>query len=727
MNYSLSQRPFLIVSTALHWLLGRSVWQVLLASGLATALWTGGAGGARAQDVSQRASQGSSQGSSQSVSTPLMDSLQALVRVYDAERREDTNLVRWLNKLAWEYESRDVERAWQTAERAEAIAERLGDKSGVAQALNIKGLVEFDRGSYDEALEFHLKALALRERLGDKRAQARSLNNIGIVYRHQGKYELAVEYYTKSLVLKESIGDKKGMASSMSNIATVYSLQGKYEAALEYELKSLDIEQELRNVRGLAVSLSNIGAIYMKQNKLDRALEYFNKSLLLKKDLGDSDGMIPTLTNIGAVYRRQGNTTKAVQFYRQALELTRLQGNKDGEIFCHIEIAELYKQTGNFLTALDYAQRALATAENIGARPRESELLQQMAELYRLMGSHQEALATYKRFIALRDSIVSAESVLNIAKMRAKYESDRKDQEIQLLNKTQEVQRLTVNSLAVGIAFLVMLSMVLVRMYRQRKRSEQNLREKNEEILRQQKILQDQTVEIELANTTLQEKNVELEAAHERSEQLLLNVLPEPIAQRLKSGERTIADYYESVTVLFADIVGFTNVSANTTPERLVEGLNTLFVRFDELARKYGLEKIKTIGDAYMVAGGLPQRSHDHCERVALFALEMLRLSGSSSTLSNINHLDTFALRIGMHTGSAIAGVIGTSKFSYDLWGDTVNIASRMETYGVAGKIHTSDAVFAQLNRQYIFEERGVLDIKGKGTMNTYFLLDQRH
>jgi len=664
----------------------------------------------------------------QRTSTPLVDSLQALVRGYDAERREDTNLVRWLNKIAWEYESRDVEQAWKTAERSATLAERLGDKSGLAQALNIKGLVEFDRGSYDAALELHFKALALRERLADKRAQARSLNNIGIVYRHQGKYELAVEYYTKSLVLKESVGDKKGMASSMSNIAAVYKLQGKYEAALEYEFKSLGIEQELGNTSGQASSLNNIGEIYMKQHKLDRALEYFSKSLLLKQELGDNNAMLPTLNNIGAVYRSKGNTTKAVQFFRQALELTRLQGNKDGEIACYIEIAELYKQTGNPLTALDYAQRALAMAEDIGARPRERELLEQMAELHKLTGSHQEALTVYKRFIALRDSIVNTESLLNIAKMQAKYESDRKDQEIQLLNKTQEVQRLMVNSLAVGIAFLVMLSMVLVRMYRQRKRSEQDLRKKNEEITRQQQILAEQSVEIEMTNATLQEKNVELEAANERSEQLLLNVLPEPIAQRLKSGERTIADYYDSVTVLFADIAGFTQVSANITPERLVEGLNTLFVGFDALARKYGLEKIKTIGDAYMIAGGLPERSHDHCERVAMFALEILHLShvSNSSTLATTEHHSGIELRIGIHTGSAVAGVIGTSKFTYDIWGDTVNTASRMETHGLAGKIHTSDAVFAKLKERFIFEERGLLDVKGKGMMNTYFLLGKR-
>jgi adenylate cyclase len=188
----------------------------------------------------------------------------------------------------------------------------------------------------------------------------------------------------------------------------------------------------------------------------------------------------------------------------------------------------------------------------------------------------------------------------------------------------------------------------------------------------------------------------------------------------LKSGERAIAERFESVTVLFADIVGFTKLSATNTPEELVQGLNTLFEQFDTLAQKYGLEKIKTIGDAYMVAGGLPERSQDHCERVAQFALEaqivMENITLRTSTGERVQ------VRIGIHTGEAVAGVIGTSKFSYDLWGDTVNTASRMESHGEAGKVHVSEEVFTLLKDTFAFEKRGEIEIKGKGVMQTYFL-----
>jgi len=241
---------------------------------------------------------------------------------------------------------------------------------------------------------------------------------------------------------------------------------------------------------------------------------------------------------------------------------------------------------------------------------------------------------------------------------------------------------------------------------------EQSLQDRDE-ITRQMEIQSEQAREIELANTALQQ-------AHQESETLLLNILPAPIARRLKSGERAIAERFESVTVLFADIVGFTKLSATNTPEELVQGLNTLFEQFDTLAQKYGLEKIKTIGDAYMVAGGLPERSQDHCERVAQFALEaqivMENITLRTSTGERVQ------VRIGIHTGEAVAGVIGTSKFSYDLWGDTVNTASRMESHGEAGKVHVSEEVFTLLKDTFAFEKRGEIEIKGKGVMQTYFL-----
>jgi adenylate cyclase len=211
-------------------------------------------------------------------------------------------------------------------------------------------------------------------------------------------------------------------------------------------------------------------------------------------------------------------------------------------------------------------------------------------------------------------------------------------------------------------------------------------------------------------------------AEQDRSERLLLNVLPAPIAARLKQGEPVIADRFPEVTVLFADLVGYTRSSDHSSPERMVQALDDLFTAFDRLAQRHGLEKIKTIGDAYMVAGGLPAPRPDHAQAVAEMALALRD--------EVARHRDPdgqpLAVRIGIDTGPVVAGVIGTSKFSYDLWGDTVNTASRMESQGVVGCIQVTDRTYRRLRDRYRLERRGPIQVKGKGELVTWFLLGRR-
>jgi class 3 adenylate cyclase len=209
-----------------------------------------------------------------------------------------------------------------------------------------------------------------------------------------------------------------------------------------------------------------------------------------------------------------------------------------------------------------------------------------------------------------------------------------------------------------------------------------------------------------------------LAKAHARSEELLLNVLPATIAGRLKGTSGTIADGFASVTVMFADIVGFTTLSSRLSPERVVELLNELFCTFDDLAGGLGLEKIKTIGDCYMIVGGLPEPRPDHAEAVADMALAML-----AAVHSMREHIgEPIDVRIGLHTGPVVAGVIGKRKFIYDVWGDTVNVASRMESHGVPGAIQLTATARGLLDGKYRMTPRGTIDVKGKGTMETWLL-----
>ncbi|PSB34660.1 histidine kinase [filamentous cyanobacterium Phorm 46] len=238
--------------------------------------------------------------------------------------------------------------------------------------------------------------------------------------------------------------------------------------------------------------------------------------------------------------------------------------------------------------------------------------------------------------------------------------------------------------------------------------------------------LKDSLDAIHLANEELEvrveQRTGELRQEKERSEQLLLNILPAEIADRLMRTNESPAEHFEEATILFADIVGFTIISTRIEPMQLVAGLNQIFSAFDQLTEKYGLEKIKTIGDAYMVVGGLPVSRPDHCEAIANMALDM------RAYMQEVEYIfgESLQIRIGINTGPVIAGVIGIKKFIYDLWGDAVNIASRMESHGKPGYIQVSDATYLKLQNKYLLEPRGTIQVKGRGEMMTYWLLGRR-
>jgi class 3 adenylate cyclase/ActR/RegA family two-component response regulator len=205
----------------------------------------------------------------------------------------------------------------------------------------------------------------------------------------------------------------------------------------------------------------------------------------------------------------------------------------------------------------------------------------------------------------------------------------------------------------------------------------------------------------------------------EQIEELLLNILPKAIADRLQDRQSIIADSFADVSVLFADLVGFTSFASNKTASETVKLLNQIFSQFDQLSIQHGLEKIKTIGDAYMVVGGLPEPSANHAEAIALMALDMQ----TAVARFNVKNNQNFSLRIGINIGSVVAGVIGLTKFSYDLWGDTVNVANRMESNGIPGEIQVTEAVYERLKDKFSFKKRGIIEVKGKGKMTAYLLI----
>ena len=255
---------------------------------------------------------------------------------------------------------------------------------------------------------------------------------------------------------------------------------------------------------------------------------------------------------------------------------------------------------------------------------------------------------------------------------------------------------------------------VVVRVENQLRLRELELKLRDKNLMYRREIAYREQAEIEtrlLLETTKFQK--------EQIEELLLNILPKPIADRLQEGQSIIADSFSDVSVLFADLVGFTSFAAHQTAAETVKVLNQIFSQFDQLSIQHGLEKIKTIGDAYMVVGGLPELKENHAEAIAKMALDMQAAVASFNVQNNQN----FSLRIGINIGAVVAGVIGLTKFSYDLWGDTVNVAHRMESNGIPGEIQVTTMVYERLKDQFLFKIRGPVEIKGKGQMIVYLLV----
>jgi class 3 adenylate cyclase len=313
--------------------------------------------------------------------------------------------------------------------------------------------------------------------------------------------------------------------------------------------------------------------------------------------------------------------------------------------------------------------------------------------LYQKAGNLGKSLKYYKDHITYRDSVTNIKSVQQMADLRTNYEVSQKQIEVDLLEKDSEIQKLKEkrqkNIIYATVISLFLIFLLALGLYRRYK--------------------------------FIKKTNRIIEEERNRSDSLLLNILPEETAHELKQSGKVRAKRFESVTVLFTDFEGFTQYAEKLSPEKLVESVDFYFSKFDAIIEKYGLEKIKTVGDAYMCAGGLPFPTSDHANKMVLAAFEIAEFVTESKRWNTLNQT-RFEIRIGISTGPVVAGVVGTKKFAYDIWGDTVNIASRMESNSVPGKINISESTYDIIKGSFECEYRGEIEVKNKGMMKMYFV-----
>lgn len=497
----------------------------------------------------------------------------------------------------------------------------------------------------------------------------------------KGEYHESLENYFICMELAEE-GDFTTTSSSLLvSIADTYSMIGNSESAKKYYDKAIDVFRKSNDTIELANALLNAGDEYYRNGEYNKALNNFKESEELFHLYNYPLGTAYNKGNIGMVYAKLGDDDLALTFMDEAINI--LENIEDYYAISEflIYISDIYQEREEFDTAVDYASKALELATKYELKDQISAANLQLSELMQNSGNYKEALERYIQHDIYQDSILNLENVQKMANLEVDKKEAEKNEEIQ----KRKNQRIILWS-TVGI--LLLIAFLAVNLFKQ--------------------------------NKFVKKTNEVIAAEKERSDSLLLNILPEDTAQELKDKGRVAAKKYDSVTVFFSDFKGFTKYAENLSPEILVETIDHYFSKFDMIIEKYGLEKIKTIGDAYMAAGGLNYEDKDHAKKMILAAEEMVDFVAKAKHDENTD--GTFDIRIGINTGPVVAGVVGTKKFAYDIWGDTVNIAARMESSSEPGRINISEDTYQCIKDHFNCEFRGKLAVKNRGELNMYFV-----
>ncbi len=596
-------------------------------------------------------------------------------------QKEDTNKVKLLTNISGYYPTISPDEGIKFGQQGLALAIKLGWEKGIARSYGQLALNYHSKAEYPKAIENNFKALKLYEELGDKVLVTAATCNIGRVYSFQEDYPRALEYFSKALKLAKEIGHKEYAANIICNIAYVYHSQNNSSMALEYNFKALKLYEELGDKGRIAMAAGNIGSTYSEQGKYAMAIEYKQRALKLATEIGDKSTIATNLSSIGATYLDIVNDTSAKK--GDIKDATAVPENTSKPTFTIPR-----GKAALLAAAIDFEQRSLALCKEIKDLETMSTCYVNLVDAYSLKGDYKKAMEYQANYQAIKDSTFSAENNKSIMEQGVKYEYEKKEAVAKAVSEKEiQKQKLVRNSVLVG--FIVMLIFAVV-FFTQR-------------------------------NKISKEKDIS-EKERKRSDELLLNILPAEVAEELKAKGSAEAQLIDEVTVLFTDFKGFTQLSEKLSPKELVADIHDCFSAFDHIMNKHGVEKIKTIGDAYMAAGGLPTANKTHAQDVVNAAIDIQQFMHEHKSKREAEGKLFFEIRIGVHTGPVVAGIVGVKKFAYDIWGDTVNTAARMEQHSEAGKVNISGSTYELVKDQFHCAHRGKISAKGKGEMEMYFV-----
>jgi class 3 adenylate cyclase len=570
----------------------------------------------------------------------------------------------------------------QDQKLADSLIMEYNSASYVDDELEILAKISVEETNQDRKIEFSELLIAKAAKGSSYSFLYKGYLQKGNALQLKGNNPEALKAYFKSLDYANRDEDDKGIGSLMISIAGTYSAMDNFKNAQIYYSKGIQLLRKVNDSVKIATALLNAGDDYFNSGKLDSALIYTEESKIIFEKIKYATGQAYSLGNVGMIYAEQEKDNQAEANINGAIAiLEKLEDYYPITVYLTY-MSDIYLRKKNLPAALNYAERSLELATHYGLKEQISDANLKLSELYQ---EKQDQVASYKYY---KDHIVYRDSVKNIENVQqmANQQDAQRRIEIDLLDQRRNNQRNIAIGAAVGLFLIAILAIGLFR-----------------------------------RNKLIGKTKQLIEEERDRSDNLLLNILPEETAIELKLNGKVKAKQYDSVSVLFTDFKGFTSYSEKLSPEALVETVDFYFSKFDGIIEKHGLEKIKTIGDAYMCVGGLHQNEDNHAKSTVAAAFEISEFVEQTKNDATKSEL-TFDIRIGINSGPVVAGVVGTKKFAYDIWGDTVNVASRMESMSLPGRINVGQNTYDLVKDTYTCEYRGEIEVKNRGTMKMYFV-----
>ena len=571
--------------------------------------------------------------------------------------KNDSNKVNVLDAVSFAYLYINPDMGLEYGRQELELAKRLGLENDIARANSSLSNNYENKSDYANALKYAYEALAYFQKSGLKKKEITQLCNIGVIFKNKGDKAEALKTDSIALKLNESVNDTNAKAMILGNIGNIYDRERNYIKALQYFSEALALNEALHNEDQAAVNLGNIANAYADQGLGAKAMEYYFKALKIYEAAGNKTGVALNLGNIGETYIDAAKDTA-----RRAAPGSAIPADKQQCL----------------AMAVDYLKKAVGICTEIDRLDYLMEYSGALSDAYALQGDYKDAFASYRQCITTRDSVDNLEKHKEFTRLQMNYEYGKREDAIKYQKKLSDERYI------IGIAGLMLFSVVVYRNLRSQKK---------------------------LNGLIYKEKQL--------SDDLLLNILPAEVASELKTKGTTDAKLFDNVTVLFTDFVNFTRASEKMTPQELIQELHNCFKVFDGITEKYSIEKIKTIGDAYLAVCGLPLPDANHANNIVMAAIEITEFMKERQAQLGDR---TFTIRIGIHSGDVVAGIVGVKKFAYDIWGDTVNTAARMEQNSESNKINISQTTYELVKDKFACQYRGEIEAKNKGMMNMYYI-----